>query len=217
MSYSERVKLAGKVLLAIGLVSAYARAQTVEQARAAIDKQDYPAALAILRPLAEQGNAEALYTLGFMYWDGRQGVPPGEGYTDAFNWFPSSPPRGSAQAQYRVGQMYSIAQGTRLDYVEAVSWYRKAADQGMPLAQFNLGTMYVFGRGVAQSYTEATNWFRKAAEQGFAGAQLNLGIAYREGQGVAQDSAQNTTWFLKAAEQGTAEAQFSVGFSYSNT
>src|SRR5215204_6567940 len=45
-----------------------------EDAQAAHSRRDYATALRLWRPLADQGNAEAQYALGFMY-DGGQGVP----------------------------------------------------------------------------------------------------------------------------------------------
>ena len=49
-----------------------------EDAQAAHSRRDYATALRLWRPLADQGNAEAQYALGFMY-DGGQGVPKNYG------------------------------------------------------------------------------------------------------------------------------------------
>jgi hypothetical protein len=51
-----------------------AAAASYQQARDAIAKRDYSSALAILKPLAEQGMARAQSTLGTMYAIG-MGVP----------------------------------------------------------------------------------------------------------------------------------------------
>lgn len=97
------------ILVAVLLAGMPARAQTVAQALEAIENKNFPKALGILRPLAEQGNPEAEYNLGVMYWYGRQGLP--QNYTDAFEWFRKAGAQGFVEAQYRVAQMYSIGQG----------------------------------------------------------------------------------------------------------
>ena len=94
--------------------------------------------------------------------------------------------QGDAEAQFKLGSIYSKGKGVPKDFVEAVRWYRKAADQGFAPAQDNLGTMYADGRGVAQDYVEAARWYRKAADQGNALAEFNLGAKYDNGQGVPQ-------------------------------
>lgn len=50
--------------------------------------------------------------------------------------------QGNADAQSRLGDMYSIGDGVPQDTVEAVRWYRMAAEQGDAMAQIKLGFMY---------------------------------------------------------------------------
>ena len=61
------------LVLAASLASA-AVAGPFEDGYAAYDKGDYATAMRLWRPLADQGNAEAQYSLGLMY-DNGQGVP----------------------------------------------------------------------------------------------------------------------------------------------
>ena len=56
----------------------------LDEATAAYQRGDYATALRELRPLAEQGNANAQYKLGFMY-DRGLGVP--QDYSKAHMWF----------------------------------------------------------------------------------------------------------------------------------
>ena len=104
------MKVPAIVLLVVWFASASVSGQTVAQALEVIDKGDFPAALGILRPLGRQLNPEAEDTLGVMYWDGRQGVEQND--SEAFNWFIRAGTHGSAQGQYRAGQMYFIGQGS---------------------------------------------------------------------------------------------------------
>ena len=95
-------------------------------------------------------------------------------YKEAHKLFLSLATDGVAQAQNKLGWMYSKGQGVPQDNKEAVKWWRLAAEQGNADAQHNLGWMYGKGQGVPQDDKEATKWWRLAAEQEFAPAQHNL-------------------------------------------
>ena len=184
-----------------------------EAGRDAYNRNDYATALREWRPLAEQGNAKAQFTLGAMY-DNGYGVP--QDYKQALAWYRKAAEQGHAKAQYNLGVMYANGQGVPQDYKQAVAWYRKAAEQGYAGAQFNLGVRYANGQGVPQDYKQAVAWYRKAAEQGDADAQNNLGVMYEYGQGVPKDYKQAVAWYRKAAEQGYATAQSNLGWMYAN-
>jgi len=127
-------------------------------------------------------------------------------YSKAIKLFKLDAIKGLDFAQFRLGLMYDIGQGTKQDYVEAVKWYKLAAAQGNALAQYNLGLMYANGQGVAQDYAEAVKWYKLAAAQGYASAQFNLGFMYANGKGVAQDYVIAHMWFNLAAVSGDASA-----------
>ena len=112
---------------------------------AAVQRGNYSAALRLFRPLADQGNAEAQYTLGRMYYNG-DGVTQDDG--EAAKWWRKAADQGNARAQFGLGLMYDLGLGMPQDYVVAMTWYRKAADQGYISAQSSLGDMYYAGRGV---------------------------------------------------------------------
>ena len=112
---------------------------------------------------AEQGQAEAQYTLGLMY---HYGHPVTQDYKEAVKWWRKAAEQGIAGAQYNLGLMYSEGLGVTQDYKEAVKWYTKAAEQGFAKAQYNLGDMYRNGKGVAQDYKSAHMWFNIAAANG---------------------------------------------------
>jgi TPR repeat protein len=135
-----------------------------EDAVAARDKIDFATALSLLRPLAEQGSANAQFNLGFMYENG-QGVPQDD--AAAMSWYRKAAEQGFAMAQLGLGVMYVDGRGgVPQDYDTAVSWYRKAAEQGNALGQLGLGLMYASGRGVPQDYVTAHMWLNLAAGSG---------------------------------------------------
>jgi uncharacterized protein len=163
------------------------------------------------RVRAEQGDAQAQYSLGVSYAHG-QGVP--RDYAEAVRWFRKSADQGYAKAQSKLASMYFYGKGVGQDYTEAVRWTRKAAELGDADAQIALASMNYFGKGVSRDYAEAVHWYRKAADQGDVAAQIGLAYMYERGQGVPRDHAEAIRWYRKAADQGDAEAQFYLGFSY---
>jgi hypothetical protein len=128
---------------------------------------DYATALRELTPLAEQGGADAQFTLGLMYRNG-WGVP--QDYRAALKWFSLAAEQGNARGQYRLGLMYRNGWGVPQDYKAALKWFSLAAEQGDARAQFALGLMYRNGWGVPQNHMAALKWWRLAAEPLKAGS-----------------------------------------------
>lgn len=135
-------------------------ADQLRQAKDAYQRGDYATALRLFRPLAEKGNAEARYALGFMYEQG-QGAP--RDYREAAKWFRESAAQGYAYAQSRLGVMYAEGQGLTQDFGESVKWFQLAAEQGFNEARYNLGVAFAKGQGVAKDFVKAHMWFSLAA------------------------------------------------------
>ncbi len=122
------------VVLALGvvLVAAPAWAADFEAGAEAYLRGDYATALKELRPLAEQGDVNAQFTLGLMYTKGR-GVP--QDYKEAVRWYRLAAAQGDAKAQYGLGVMYVEGWGVPQNNVLAHMWYNLAAAQGDELAR----------------------------------------------------------------------------------
>ena len=131
---------------------------------------DYATALKELKPLAEQGDAEAQWRLGSMYWTG-DGVP--EDKKEAVRWYTLAAEQGNAFGQYDLGIMYAFGEGVPEDDKEAFRLWSLAAEQGHVGAHFNLGLMYARGEGVIQDYVKAYMWWNIVAENNDAPEQDN--------------------------------------------
>jgi len=117
---------------------------------------------------------------------------------------------GSAQAQYRLGQMAELGQGLPApDPRAAIDWYRKAAAQEYGPAEFALGNLSLHGKGVPQDYGAAEYWLERGAHEGDDGAQVALGKMFEEGLGQAPDPVMAYVWYDLAAEQGNGVARHS--------
>jgi TPR repeat protein len=144
-----------------------------DEGASAYKKGNYQAALKEFKPLAEQGNVDAQFSLGMIYRNG-QGVT--QDYKQAIYWYKKAAEQGDADAQYILGVMYYEGQGVSQDYKQASSWYRKAAEQGDEKAQFNRGVMYSKGQGVTQDYIMSHKWFNIAGANGDAEAAKSRNI-----------------------------------------
>lgn len=80
-----------------------------------------------LRERAEQGDADAQHSLGFMYLEGR-GVPRDD--ARAVAWYEKAAEQGNAKAQYNLGVMYGNGRGVPQDYARAHMWWNLAAALG---------------------------------------------------------------------------------------
>jgi TPR repeat protein len=157
-------------LAAIILVLSFAApvvAGPYDDANAAAMRGDYATALRIVRPLADQGNAEAQNHLGIMYERGH-GVP--QDYAEALNWYRKAADQGNAVAEFNLGGMYQNGKGVTENYVEAERWYRRAADQGLAGGQLLIGTMYEIGMVVPKDVVRAYMWLNLSAAQSLQGA-----------------------------------------------
>jgi hypothetical protein len=76
------------------------------------------------REAAGQGNADAQYNLGVMYYTG-EGVP--EDAVEAVRWFRLAAEQGDALAQISLGLSYALGEGVSQDDAEAVRWLTLAA------------------------------------------------------------------------------------------
>uniref|UniRef100_UPI003567E3EB tetratricopeptide repeat protein n=1 Tax=Sneathiella sp. TaxID=1964365 RepID=UPI003567E3EB len=79
----------------------------------AAKKGDFATALREWKPLAEQGDADAQYNLGVMYYNGT-GVP--QDYKQAVKWYTAAAEQGFANAQHNLALMYNYGTGVPQDY-----------------------------------------------------------------------------------------------------
>jgi uncharacterized protein len=209
-------------VIAIALIVgvSFALAADFKDGQAAYDRCDYATALRIWRSLAEEGNAEAAYKLGLIYFMGT--VAP-ETRDEAENWlrlaaqsYRKAAEKGDALAQFSLGKLYLAGDGVKQDYAEAQKWLQRAADQGNVDAIEKLGDLYNFGLGVTKNSTQALTLYRRAAETGDAQAQADLGIRLEgfEAGAIEQNFDEAAKWLRKAAEQGNASAQSNLSTAY---
>ena len=188
--------------LALCLLCNVAQAGDLEEGVAAYRNQDYPQALLLLQPLAEQGVPAAQYTLGQMFRHGRGFILS---LPEALPWLQAAATN-YAPAQIALGELYEAGEGVSQDLALAAEWFQKAADSGSAQGQLHLGVHYI-RISPGRDFTKAAAWLTRAAQQNEAEAQYFLARLYLDGNGVAQDRAEAMVWFYRASVQSHAPAQ----------
>lgn len=192
--------------------------------------------LPAIKQTAEDGNAAAQLTMGYIHLFGFMNPPDP---LEATHWFQTAADQGMSQAQFQLGLMepdntkslewlhkaaengHFIAQSnlghrfwqspkSKSHKDKAMFWLVKAAQQGDPECEFQLGTLYES----LPDYPSAVHWFKKAAEQGHAQAQHLLARCYHSGKGVTKDYNLAFFWIQQSAQQGNAMAQNGLGICF---
>ena len=209
----QRRRIIAVALLLLMVVAATysASAQTLEEAHTARERGDYTAAYRVFKDLAEEGNVEAQFHLGFMY-DFGEGIP--ENDSEAVKWWHRAAGRGHRSSQVILGIKYREGTGVRQDFAIAAELLRRAAAPGDGQAEMLLGYMHLYGEGMRQDHGAAVNWLGRAAARGQPGAQFSIGTMYYNGDGLPQDYASAAKWLGLSAELGHAQAQALFGFMH---
>ncbi len=142
-------------------------AQSVKAGIDAWQRSDYAGAVAIWRPIAEKGDADAEFNLGQAYRLGR-GVPIN--LAAAKTWFERAAAQGHVDAQTTLGLLL-FQNG---DQAEGLKWLKKAALQGEPRALLVYGTALVNGDSVTQDPVLGYAYVSRAAAQGLEPAKQTL-------------------------------------------
>lgn len=144
--------------------SAPVLAQSVNAGIDAWQKADYAGAVAIWRPLADQGNADAQFNLGQAYRLGR-GVPAN--LATAKLWLEKAANQGHVDAETTLGLLL-FQNG---DQAPALKWLKMAADQGEPRAMLIYGTALFNGDSVTQDPILGYAYVSRANAQGLPAAK----------------------------------------------
>jgi len=182
------------ILLSAGLSAA----ADLTSAKHAYEQKDYAIAFKELTPLAEQGNADAQFLLGKMYWMGQGVLKDG---AQAMKWLKASATQGNADAQFYVGSYYLLP---HRDIAEGLRWLRLSAEQGNQDAQLLLGKTYMDGaRELPRDPVQGEMWLCLAAKGNlpFYEAQLATAESEMSPDQIAKGKALAEAWKPKHGVQ----------------
>ncbi len=150
-------------------------ADQLEDAKAAIQNEDFTKSYELLLPLGEENNAEAQFLLGSLYING-QGVEKDD--NKGLSWIMKSARQGYDQARLR-----------------AFSIYFELASRGDASAMYNLGYMWLHGWGGEQDPDVGIGWLESAAKNGHVHSAKVLSGIYAEGKfGITPDEDKASFW-----------------------
>ncbi|MFV2005507.1 MAG: SH3 domain-containing protein [Gammaproteobacteria bacterium] len=120
--------LLATVFLFLGVASNNVAAENLDDAVDAMHRGDFAKAYCIMRPLAEAGDAESQYNIGWMYLNG-YGLRVDD--RRALEWWTQASEQGHTDASFSIGMLYSLGEGkVPKDLNRAIDFYLVAAEDG---------------------------------------------------------------------------------------
>jgi hypothetical protein len=159
-----------------------------------------------LKTLAEQGDPNAQFDLGFRY---EFGLGVLNNNQKAVEWYTKAAEQGYAEAQALLAVMYAKGEGVDQDYKQAIEWCTKAAEQGYAEAQYGLGLGYYEGEseGFIEDYIEAYKWFLLAEMNGKDVSEVKEELKNKMTPKQIALAKQKAREFVKAQEKGNGQGK----------
>ncbi len=177
MYYPHKISWFSSLLLvSVFLLASFKVHADFQEAVEAYELGNYKRALQNFVPLAQRGNAKALFNIGFMIESGK-GVPANP--TLAIKWYKRAYKLKHRNAPFNIALIYYNDSKGKQDYVKAMEWYKKAAALGNGAALVNIGQMYFFGKGGKKNKIKAYAWYTVAANRGMRKGIRNRDIVAR--------------------------------------
>ena len=154
----------------------------------AYNKKDYLKAVSFWKPLAIEGNIDAINSMGNLYATvDRTPTCLPEDFSKALYYFRQGTLKGNKHSMYRLGLLYGEGLGVKKDKNKARELLRKAANKRHPKAAYALATSNYFDK-FNPDYKEAIYWFTLLAVGGLSSAHFFLADMFMSGKGVKRDN-----------------------------
>jgi TPR repeat protein len=174
------------------------------------DKGEHAKAVELAKPLAEKGDKDAIYLMGFAHENG-QGVEASR--EKAIEYYRKGQAKNHADSIYRLATiLLTSGQGDQAQ--EGREILEKQAVTDPTVAGRILGEAFLLGRLTAEPAPEtAVKWWLKSANAGDVMSLVMLGRLYdgQFGQTPLINAKTAYEYFLKAADKGDASAMVAVG------
>lgn len=198
------------LILAVSFGGATSLSDAYQDGVTAARNGQFNVAVAKLRGLAENGDTQAQYALGYSYERGF-GVP--QDYAQSARWYRLAADKKHYWARINLGLLLARGRGLPQDKSKAKEWINLAAEQSGPKERYEIGLLFS-GLDPVFDAALAFRWLHDAALQGFPKAQKTLAKNYSIGRLISKDYKKAEFWMLKAAEQDYAPAQVLLGRWY---
>jgi TPR repeat protein len=191
-------------------------------------KKEHAAAKNKVETLANSGNVDAQYALGFEYYHQQK-----NNFLEATKWCMKAAEKNHAQAlqylnttafsadvYYEIARRFEKGEGVAKNMARAMEFYTKASNAGHKAASMHLGNSYQIDQmGALANLENAWKGYLQAAKLGELSAiaplerlteelgaerQIELAAFYQTHQ---KNETKASYWYAKAAETGNAKAQ----------
>lgn len=152
------------------------------------------------KEIAENGDSELQYKLGYMYENGI-GVPKNS--KSAFYWYENAANNGIRDANNKLAWFYYCGKSVTKNIDKAIDLFSKHAEIGDASTQCLLANIYEYDEC---DYENALKWYEKASAKGDCHATHNLALLYFEGEGTEKNPEKAFELLKKAAEQGNEDS-----------
>ena len=184
----------------------------MQTANTAYNNKDFETAFKLFTALAEQGNADAQTSLGYMYQNA-QGCAIDEAKT--LELYTKAAEAKQPYALFNLAILYENGIGGVVhDQFKAHELHMQAATREVVPAMYEVALMLERGLGCIQNYSESAFWYEEGAKRGHLESFNNLGVLYKEGHGVIKDEARCFICFSRAADGGLAQGLYNLGLLY---
>jgi len=154
------------ILIFAAINLSYANGTAVQDVRyiesnKAFKLRDWETAYQGFRPLADEGNPDAQFKLGYLLRNGR-GVE--KNFPASVFWYRKAANAGHVRAQNYLAISLELGRGVEKNIQEASQWYLRAAQQDNLNAMHWMAKAHLEGNGLEQDYAEAYIWFTIARD-----------------------------------------------------
>ncbi|KAI8888312.1 HCP-like protein [Backusella circina FSU 941] len=160
--------------------------------------QEYQDSLLMCKYVAEHGNTEVQFKLGFAY----EYTISKPDYAEAYHWYSLAARSYHREAVYHLGLLYEKGLQVSRDYQIAILLYDQASQLGSDDAHYQLGVSYHYGKGVEVDPIKAVEYYTRSVEFGNPKYQCKFGRLYEEGKLVDKNLLEAIKWYTKAYLEG---------------
>jgi TPR repeat protein len=195
-----------RLLVGIGLLTLFTGCAHIAKQ---FEDADNEASAARHLALAEAGDLESAYYVGFFYEVGGIGLP--KDLEKARYWLLYAAEGNYADAQCSAGSSYEDGVLFEQDTQLARYWYDQCMENGGAQSYFHIGSMYSGGSGVQIDSERAKYYFLKGAELGSSQSMYALAKMYARGENFVVDYAKARELLEQAANLGMRPAAYELG------
>eukprot|EP00287_Rhodomonas_sp_CCMP768_P015643 CAMPEP_0196757584 /NCGR_PEP_ID=MMETSP1091-20130531/103740_1 /TAXON_ID=302021 /ORGANISM="Rhodomonas sp., Strain CCMP768" /LENGTH=673 /DNA_ID=CAMNT_0042106367 /DNA_START=36 /DNA_END=2055 /DNA_ORIENTATION=+ len=164
---------------------------------------------------AEQGNADAEYSMGFAFLSG-QGA--GRDLEQGRTMLHRAAEKGHAKSMRQLAQVHFSGMGVPQSTAKAVELWSQAASAGDVDSIAILGKLYSVGipGTIEQDHAKAFELLKKAAASGDSNSMHLLGQAYEHGKGCSANEKEAMQWYARADAKGyvSADSHHMLGINF---